>query len=97
MATLAVGAVTVSAEEVEGDVEYGQYLAAECTSCHTGNHTDSGIPNISGLSADGMLLMLRAYKNKELENPTMQTIAARLDEEQMAALAAYYATLTPDQ
>jgi cytochrome c len=81
------------AEEVEGDVEYGQYLSSECVTCHNNNQEHTGIPRIAGLPAEGMLILLRAYRDRELSNQTMQTIAASLDDEQMAAIAAYYASL----
>lgn len=96
--TLALTFVTAMAansiaEEVKGDPEYGEYLSSECVSCHaTGKHTP-GIPSIAGMDASGMVALLKAYKAKELDNATMQTIAARLDDEQMAALAVYYAKL----
>jgi cytochrome c len=34
-----------------------------------------------------------AYKNKEMENPVMQMIAGRLDNEQIASLALYFNSL----
>ena len=36
---------------------------------------------------------MHAYKNKTRENPVMQMIAGRLGDEEIAALAAYFATL----
>ena len=81
------------AEEIKGDPEYGKYLSSECVTCHNTTQNNAGIPKIAGLSAEGMLALLKAYKNKELDNVTMQTIAASLDDEQMAAIAVYYASL----
>jgi len=34
--------------------------------------------------------VMNAYKDKQRENPVMQTIAARLAVEEIAALAAYF-------
>jgi cytochrome c len=80
-------------DEVKGDIEYGEYLSAECVACHQTQGHNQGIPQIAGMNASGMVSILSAYKSKELNNATMQTIAARLDDEQMAALAVYYASL----
>ena len=33
---------------VKGDIEYGQYLAAECVTCHSAVGLDKGIPAIVG-------------------------------------------------
>jgi cytochrome c len=90
---LAAASSSVVAEQITGDIEYGQYLSSECTSCHSNEHTQQGIPKIAGYTAEAIVTLLHAYKNKELANVTMQTIAARLDDEQIAALAVYYASL----
>ncbi len=78
---------------IKGDMEYGQYLAAECVTCHSATGKDKGIPPITGWDAEGFVSVMNAYKTKDLENQAMQLIAARLDEEQMASLALYFATL----
>jgi cytochrome c len=80
-------------DQVTGDIEYGEYLSSECVACHQTKGHNPGIPQIAGMNATGMVAILKAYKAKELENATMQTIAARLDDEQMAALAVFYASL----
>jgi cytochrome c len=89
---LATASSSVVAEQITGDIEYGQYLSSECTACHSNVHTQQGIPKIAGYTAEAIVTLLHAYKNKELENVTMQTIAARLDDEAIAALAVYYAS-----
>jgi cytochrome c len=38
--------------------------------------------------------VIRAYKEKRLDNAVMQTIATRLNDEEIAALAAYFAATT---
>lgn len=79
------------------DVEYGAYLAAECASCHrVGGHDERQIPSIAGLQEEAFIAMMQGYKSKTLENVAMQTIASGLDEEQLAALAAYFATLATE-
>jgi cytochrome c len=73
------------------DIEYGAYLAQECSSCHAKNSNASGIPDIAGLPMDYFIQALSWYKEGARENATMQTVARSLDDEQIAALAAYYA------
>ncbi|MGJ8531273.1 MAG: c-type cytochrome [Alphaproteobacteria bacterium] len=76
------------------DVEYGAYLAAECASCHrAGGDDERQIPAIAGLEEETFLAVMQGYKSKTLENIAMQTIASGLDEEQLSALAAYFASL----
>jgi cytochrome c len=77
------------------DVALGRYLSAECVSCHPRSNRPSGIPAIMGWPQDQFIAVLRSYKAKERDNPVMQSVAASLSDEQMAALAAYFATLKP--
>ncbi len=75
------------------DIAYGEYLAGECVTCHSVDGADKGIPSIIGLDAEGFAYMMHAYKKKELENKVMQLVAGRLDDEQIASLATYFASL----
>eukprot|EP01025_Chloroclados_australasicus_P067157 TRINITY_DN92863_c0_g1_i1.p3 TRINITY_DN92863_c0_g1~~TRINITY_DN92863_c0_g1_i1.p3 ORF type:complete len:103 (-),score=16.36 TRINITY_DN92863_c0_g1_i1:17-325(-) len=76
-----------------GDVAYGEYLSAECVTCHQISGADQGIPPIIGWDADAFVAVMSSYQQKEREHPVMQTIAGRLDDEQIASLAAYFATI----
>lgn len=78
---------------VDGDPEYGEYLSSQCQTCHQADGSDDGIPSIKGLRPENFYVAIRAYKTKKRPNQVMQTVAGALDEEQMAALAAYFATL----
>ncbi len=74
------------------DIAFGQYLAGECVTCHRADGQDKGIPSIVGWPADQFLAVLKSYKDKDRPNVVMQTIAAKFSEDEMAALAAYYAS-----
>ena len=74
------------------DAELGRYLSSECMTCHGTAKSDSTIPNIFGLGEVHFAEVLRAYRAKALPNPVMQTIAARLNDEDIAALALYFET-----
>ena len=77
---------------IEGDREYGEYLSAECTTCHQINGTDAGIPAIIGWPAEDFVVAMHAYKQGLRPHPVMQMMASRLDDEQIAALAAFFET-----
>jgi cytochrome c len=73
------------------DVEFGRYLANECMTCHRSATGGGGIPNIFGMAAPRFTTLIKAYRDKELPNPVMQNIAGRLKDDEIAALAAYFA------
>jgi len=84
-----------SAEDllVGADIGYGEYLSGECVTCHSQNGTDKGIPAINGLDPEVFASVMHAYKAGDMEHPVMQMVAGRLDPEQIASLAVYFATL----
>lgn len=87
---LAFGLMTSHA--LGADIEYGRHLSSECTTCHGASKADSTIPIIHGLGEFHFVEVIKAYRAKTLPNPVMQNIAARLGDEEIAALAAYFAT-----
>ena len=74
------------------DVELGRYLSSECMTCHGTAKADSTIPNIFGLGQTRFVAAIKAYRDKALPNPVMQTIASRLSDDDIAALALYFQT-----
>ena len=74
------------------DIGYGEYLSGECVTCHSQNGTNSGIPAINGLDAEVFATVMHAYKAGDVEHPVMQMVAGRLDGEQIASLAVYFAS-----
>lgn len=76
-----------------GDAELGEYLSGECVTCHKPDADPAGgVPEITGIPVEQFAVLLLSYRNKERENPVMQTIAGRLSDEDIASLAAYFAT-----
>lgn len=75
------------------DFAYGQYLSGECATCHRADGQDKGIPAIVGWPPEQFVAVLKSYKVKDRPNAVMQTIAAKFTDADMAALAAYYASL----
>lgn len=96
VALAAAGALVSSAaraESLAGDAEYGAFLAGECVTCHQESGDFDGIPPIVGWPLESFVAAMRAYQDGVRANPVMRTIAARYDEEELAALAAYFASL----
>lgn len=97
--TLAVGTALISlptmAEDLlaNADIAYGEYLSGECVTCHSRDGANKGIPAINGLDADVFATVMHAYKVGDIEHPVMQMVTNRLDNEQIASLAVYFATL----
>ena len=75
------------------DPAFGEYLSSECVTCHRRDGQDKGIPSIVGWPPDQFVAVLKSYKTKDRDNQIMQTITARLSDDEMAALAAFYASL----
>jgi cytochrome c len=72
---------------------YGQHLARECTGCHRIDGIDNGIPSIVGWKADLFIATLKFYQSGARTNPAMVSVANSLNEKQLEALAAYFASL----
>src|SRR5262245_9610907 len=73
------------------NIELGRYLATVCLTCHRGAAAATAIPNIFGMAAPRFTVLIKAYRDKQLPNPVMQNIAGRLNDEDIEALAAYFA------
>jgi len=78
---------------IQGDPEYGEYLASECTTCHQTSGANDGIPGITGWPTEDFVIAMHAYKQKLRPHPVMQMMAGRLNDEEIAALAAYFEDL----
>ena len=79
----------------EGDVELGEYLSTTCVTCHQLTGVDNGIPSIVGWETKSFVKTLQSYRAKERDNPVMQMITEPMTDEEMEALAAYFATIKP--
>lgn len=78
---------------LEGDPAWGEYLASECQTCHQRDGSDQGIPSITPWPEEDFVIAMHAYKRKLRPHPVMQMMAGRLSDEEIAALAAYFASL----
>lgn len=73
------------------DRALGEYLSAECATCHVGSTAKAGaIPTLAGMPADQFTVVMMAYRRGDRDNAAMRNVARQLSEEEIAALAAYY-------
>jgi cytochrome c553 len=83
------------------DPAAGEALAQEskCSKCHgdAGISDDEDDINIAGMSASYIFKQLRDYKDKKRDSRDMYKNVRDLDDSQLAALAAWYASLEPAQ
>lgn len=81
-----------------GSAERGQQLAAACVSCHgsEGISPSPIYPNVAGQRADYLYKQLKDFRDRSASQSTiMSALTAGLDDQGIADLAAYYASLTP--
>jgi cytochrome c553 len=81
----------------EGDAAAGKQKTWTCEGCHgipdyrTAYPEAYSVPKLGGQSAGYIVKALQDYKAGARKNTTMGAIAARLSEQDMADIAAYYA------
>lgn len=92
-AALAAFAFLTTADDAHAsDVEFGRYLATECMTCHrTTAAARKTIPNIYGMKQVTFVTVVKAYRAKERANDVMQAVASRLKDDEIEALAAFFA------
>jgi cytochrome c553 len=91
-AALFLGALCARAEEAQvGDAALGEYLSSECVACHQASGQQvGGVPAIVGWPQDQFIAVMKAYRDGQRDNPVMHNVAARLSDEEVAALAAHF-------
>ncbi|MGV6809803.1 MAG: c-type cytochrome [bacterium] len=97
MVALATFAVTSSvAVLAEGDAAAGKVKAAPCAACHgaDGNSASATYPKIAGQQADYIAKQLHNFKDDKRVNAIMGPQAKPLSDQDIADLAAYYASQT---
>jgi cytochrome c553 len=87
--------VLAQAAASAGDRALGEYLSSECVVCHQLSGKYEGIPPIIGWPETIFIQAMNEYRTKQRSNPVMQTIAGRFNNEEIAALAAYFGSLKP--
>lgn len=85
--------LATGAAQAGGDAARGAELAMDCFGCHgEGGLGDEDFPKLAGLEEDLHLKLLKGFKGDE--ESEMADYVADLSEQDMADLAAYFATLS---
>jgi len=78
------------------DVDWGEYLAGECVTCHAADAaTDAEAPRIHGAEAPYLVRAVLDYRGGVRTNTTMGNVAAALGDEEIAALARFLSAAVP--
>lgn len=91
VAGLGMAVVANSPLQADELFEYGDYLSSECTSCHQLDGSYDGIPSITGWSEEHFVDVLKSYRSGRRNHQIMQNVARSLADEEMAALARFFA------
>jgi cytochrome c553 len=79
------------------DKAFGEYLAGECVTCHLPSGRQvGGIPAIAGMPEISFMALMESYARRERDNQVMQAVAGKFNSDELAALAAYFASLKPE-
>ncbi len=81
--------------KIEGDREFGEYLAGDCVTCHQVSGRVEGLPSIVGIPRDYFVRALVEYKTNVRTNEVMKLRVQHLSNEDIAHLAAYFSSLEP--
>ena len=92
-ATLALAPATLA----KGSAEAGAAKAAVCSACHglNGNSVNPEWPSLAGQNAAYTSEQLQLFKAGKRNNPNMSPMALTLSDQDVADVAAYYATQVP--
>jgi len=84
----------IGTAQAAGDVQAGKAKATACASCH-GANGEGKAPNpaLAGKSETEFEQAMKDYKSGKRPNAIMKTFATPLSDQDVANLAAYYASL----
>ena len=86
--------LAVADAQAGGDAARGAELTADCAACHGDDGLgDDDFPAIAGQAATELARKLTDFKSGAVESDDMADFAADLSEQDIADLAAYYASL----
>lgn len=87
------------AQALEGNAANGQQKVAQCIGCHGLEGYRASfpevyrVPKIAGQGAQYIASALTAYQKGERRHPTMRGVTSNLNDQDIADVAAYYATV----
>ncbi len=93
------GSATYAASPDKEQLERGKAAAAACVACHQADGNGladadhSPWPRLAGLDATYLEKQLKAFQSGDRENAEMESFANMLNDDQIADVSAYYASL----
>ena len=94
LAALAVLSIGALGNAAAADIEAGKAKAAPCAGCHGANGEGKGTnPAVAGMAEDRFVQAMKDYRSGKRPNAMMKGVAAKLDDADIANVAAYYASL----
>ncbi|OGT21155.1 MAG: hypothetical protein A2V90_07180 [Gammaproteobacteria bacterium RBG_16_57_12] len=77
-----------------GDPATGEEKSATCQGCHgaDGNSPSADFPSLAGQNATYIIKQLQNFKEGKRSNETMSAMAATLEDQDMADIAAYFSS-----
>jgi cytochrome c553 len=95
--SLILGAALLGTIHVSANADPRRINIENCAACHgvDGVAPDSEVPHLAGQNEKYLFNQLMAFKSGQRRHKEMRFMARELTVEDMAALAAYYASLPP--
>lgn len=98
---LVLMALAGAASAQDGDPERGSFKATPCMGCHGipgyfNVYPTYHVPKVGGQHAEYIVSALKAYKAGDRQHATMQAQARSLSEEDMADIAAFFASFAEE-
>lgn len=101
LATMVVFGASLAASGLvnAADIEAGKQKAIMCAGCHgpAGISANPAWPNLAGQKADYLAAQLNEFKNGNRKNDLMTPMAQGLNDEDVANVSAYFASLSCGQ
>ncbi len=96
-----MGLVLSSIAQGAGDPAAGMLKAQPCLGCHgvagySNVYPSYHVPKVGGQHADYIVAALKAYQSGQRSHPTMGAQAATMNDQDMADIAAYFATTSDE-
>lgn len=94
IAGMSISGVTLASEPAAAPAQPVAEKAAACVACHgpNGVSTNPMYSSLAGQYADYLEMSLKAYKSGARKNPIMAGMAAPLSDQDIKALAGYFAS-----
>ena len=91
---LLVSLIFAASPALAGDAAAGKAKAVVCAACHgaDGTSVNPMWPNLKGQNEQYLIKQIRAFRDGTRNDPTMAPMVAALTDEDIANLAAFYAS-----